>query len=330
MKNILLATLSLFLSLGLTMSPKGTSHKQSIKLPVYSHIVIVIEENKDYDQIIGNPDAPYINNVLRKEGANFTQMYAEEHFSEGNYFWLLSGNDQGVGYLDITPTISNNKNYPFKTCNLGEQLIKKGYTFKGYSESLPAIGDTVSRAGYYARKHVPWVSFANIPNGKTIASSSNLQFKQFPKDFNQLPTVSIVVPNLINDMHNGRPSKSIKDGDAWLKANLNDYYQWAKTHNSLLIITFDENSDKTHYWGFTDPASKKQSVRNRISTIIAGAHIKPGDYAEGKGITHVNILRTIEAMYGLQKCGQQQANALKFGISNDYVIKDIFSKSILR
>ncbi|GMT45615.1 MAG: acid phosphatase [bacterium] len=326
MKHILMATLTLLFSLGFTLSPKSTSHKQSIKLPVYSHIVIVIEENKDYDQIIGNPAAPYINNVLRKEGANFTNMYAEEHYSEGNYFWLFSGNDQGVGHLDIIPTRKNNKNYPFKTCNLGEQLIRKGYTFKGYSESLPAIGDTISRAGYYARKHVPWVSFANIPNGKTIESSSNLQFKQFPKDFNKLPTVSFVVPNLIKDMHNGRPPKSVKDGDEWLKENLNDYYQWAKTHNSLLIITFDENSDKTHYWGFTDPARKNPAIQNRIPTLFAGAHIKPGNYAEGKGITHVNILRTIEAMYGLQKCGYQQTNALKFGISNDYVIKDIFSK----
>src|SRR5437868_7038 len=59
-------------------------------LPIYDHIVIVVEENKDYDQIIGNSAAPYIN-VLAADGANFTQMYAEEHNSEGNYFWLFSG-----------------------------------------------------------------------------------------------------------------------------------------------------------------------------------------------------------------------------------------------
>ncbi|VAW28731.1 Acid phosphatase [hydrothermal vent metagenome] len=326
MKHILIATLALFFSLGLTLSPKETSHKQSIKLPTYSHIVIVIEENKDYDKVIGNAAAPYINNVLKKEGANFTQMYAEEHVSEGNYFWLFSGDDQGVGHFDVIPTKQNNKNYPFKTYNLGEQLIKNGYTFKGYSESLPAIGDAVSRVGYYARKHVPWVSFSNVPNGTSVESSSNLQFKQFPKDFNKLPTVSFVVPNLIHDMHNGKAPKSVKDGDDWLKENLNSYYQWAKSHNSLLVITFDENSDRTHYLGYTDPASKNISIRNRIPTIFAGAHIKPGNYTEGKGVTHVNILRTIEAMYGLQKCGHQQANALKFGISNDYVIKDVFFK----
>ena len=252
-------------------------------------------------------------------------MYAEEHFSEGNYFWLLSGNNQDVGHFDAIPSKLNNKKYPFTSCNLGEQLIKNGYTFKGYSEGLPFIGSTSDHKGHYARKHIPWISFANIPNTKNAEISSNLQFKQFPKDFNKLPTVSFVIPNLIHDMHDGKPPKSISDGDKWLKENLNNYYQWAKTHNSLLIITFDENSDKTHYSGYTDPASKNHDIRNRIPTIIAGAHIKHGSYAEGKGVTHVNLLRTIEAMYGLQKCGFQQANAHKYGISNDYIIKDIFS-----
>ncbi len=326
MKYTFIILVILFFSLGFAETIHKEGHKKSVKLPKYSHIVIVIEENKDYSQIVGNSAAPYINNVLLKEGANLTHFYAEEHFSEGNYFWLLSGSDQSVGHFDQIPNESNNKNYPFKTCNLGQQLIKKGYTFKGYSESLPEIGDTTPGKDYYARKHVPWVSFANIPNGKTVETSSNLQFKQFPKDFAELPTVSFVIPNLIHDMHNGKPPKSVKDGDEWLKENLNNYYQWAKTHNSLLIITFDENSDKTHYSGYTDPASKNHDIRNRIPTIIAGADIIPGSYSEGKGVTHVNLLRTIEAMYGLQRCGHQQANALKYGISNDYIIKDIFSK----
>ncbi len=326
MLKFLVSTFILFLSFGFTQLPGQIPVKKSVKLPVYSHIVIVIEENKNYDQIIGNKAAPYINNVLVKEGANLTQMYAEEHYSEGNYFWLLSGSNQNVGYYDVTPTTKNNPKYPFKASNLGSQLIKKGYTFKGYSESLPAIGDIISRAGYYARKHVPWISFANIPDGKTEKTSSNLQFKQFPSDFNKLHTVSIVIPNLIHDMHNGKPPKSIRDGDKWLQKNLNKYYQWAKSHNSLLIITFDENADKTHYSGLTNPANKNRDIRNRIPTIIAGAHIKHGNYAEGKGVTHVNILRTIEVIYGLHMSGYQQQNALKFGIKNDYIIKDIFSK----
>ena len=293
-------------------------------LPKYDHVVIVIEENKDYSEVVGNKEAPYINSVLVREGANLTQMFAEEHSSEGNYFWLFSGSNQNVGYHDGIPDSRSNANYPFQSANLGQQLIEKAYTFKGYSESLPEIGDTVSRAKNYARKHVPWISFGNLPDGNTESTSTNLQLEQFPADFSKLPTVSIVIPNLIDDMHSGERASRVKNGDTWLKENIDKYYRWAKTHNSLLIITFDENDNRIHYSGLTDPANTQNEIKNRIPTIIAGAHIKHGDYPEGIGVTHVNLLRTLEAIYGLPRAGAQQMNALKYGIQDDYVITDIF------
>ena len=309
-------------------------------LPIYDHVVIVIEENKDYDQIIDNPKAPYINFTLREDGANFTQMYGEEHNSEGNYFWLFSGSNQNVGFKDVVPSPTNHPQYPFKTPNLAKSLIDKGLSFKGYAEDLPAIGSTEEKVvkdgvTIYARKHVPWISFANVPNGNTIETSSNLRFADFPTDpakFAALPTVAIVVPNLENDMHNGKPRKSIPAGDLWLKKNLDNYYQWAKKHNSLLIVTFDESDNKSNYLGLTNPlvlprGQFKRDLQNHIPTIFAGAHIKPGDYAEGKGITHVNILRTLEAMYGLPRAGSQQPNAAGGGISDTYVITDVFEKA---
>jgi hypothetical protein len=70
-----------------------TEH-QSGPCAVYNHVVIFIEENKDYGQIIGNPiidnsNAPYINQTLRKEGARLTRMFGEEPNSQGAYFWLF-------------------------------------------------------------------------------------------------------------------------------------------------------------------------------------------------------------------------------------------------
>jgi acid phosphatase len=308
-------------------------------LPRYDHVVIVVEENKDYEEIIGNPRAPYINK-LRAEGANFTQMFGEEHYSQGNYFWLFSGSNQNVGFRDVIPTAANNPSYPFKSRNLGASLIHKGLSFKGYAEDLPAIGSMVNEVKndkgvvIYGRKHVPWISFANVPNGKTVATSSNLRFKDFPTDparFSTLPTVAFVIPNLENDMHNGKPHDSIPRGDQWLRKNLDSYYQWAKKNNSLLIVTWDENNDKRNYVGLTNPfvepkGEYRRDLQNRIATIFAGAHIKPGDYPEGKGITHVNILRTLEAMYGLPRAGAQQPNAAGGGIRDDYLITDVFQK----
>jgi hypothetical protein len=300
--------------------PQGLSWPAG--LPVYDHVVIVVEENKNYEEIIGNTRAPYINNVLKKEGASLTQMYAEEHHSEGNYFWLFSGSNQKVGYVDKIPAST------FKTSNLGEELIRTGHSFKGYSEGLPEVGSLVERQGLYARKHTPWISFSNVPNGKTIADSSNLRFPEdFPSDFNQLPTVAFVIPNLINDMHDGKSPSAIAAGDKWLRKNMDAYYQWAKQHNSLLIVTFDENSEFTFTGGITNPSDGDGRKRNRIATIIAGAHIKPGEYAEDKGVTHVNLLRTLEAMYKLNKSGAQQWAALRANIADDFLIKDIFDVS---
>ena len=324
-------------------------------LPVYDHVVIVVEENKDYDEIIDSPNAPYISK-LKSEGANFTQIYGEEHFSQGNYFWLFSGDNHDIGFTDQPPEAGS-----IQASNLGQQLIDKGLSFKGYAESLPAIGSTVDTAGespiypgsaLYARKHVPWISFANVPNGSTVATSSNLRFADFPDPsaYDTLPTVAFVIPNLDNDMHNGPPAESVPAGDRWLEENLDAYYQWAKDNNSLLIVTFDENNDRRGYEGLTnplvDPEDSQPSkyptpcvgddvdpelrelcndLQNRIVTIFAGAHIKPGDYPEGTGITHVNVLRTLEAMYGLPKSGAQQPNAAGGRVaSDDYIITDVF------
>jgi acid phosphatase len=288
-------------------------------LPVYDHVMIVVEENKDYEQIIGSKNASYINDVLRKEGATLTRFYAEEHHSEGNYFWLFSGSNQRVGFLDSVPARD------LTTGNLGEELIRAGHSFKGYSEGLPEIGSLVAEHGLYARKHVPWVSFSNVPHGKTGTDSSNLRYPEdFPSDYNSLPTVSFVMPNLVHDMHNGSVPSGIMAGDRWLREHIDGYYHWAKQHNSLLILTFDESGQSTLMGGVTDPADKDPKKRNHIVTILAGAHIKSGDYTEEKGVTHVNLLRTLEAMYKLNRSGSQQWNALKAGIADDFLIKDVF------
>jgi acid phosphatase len=314
MKKILPLVVLLFLSCHGGRLPGAPAAKAGkiqwpIGLPVYDHVVIVVEENKDYEQIIGNAAAPYINH-LAAEGASFTQMFAEEHHSQGNYFWLFSGSNHSIGFEDRVPR------NPITAPNLGEGLLRAGRSFRGYSEGLPAVGSTVHKDGLYARKHVPWVSFSNVP------SAANLRWQDFPAKYEDLPAVAFVIPNLINDMHEGKTQQSIANGDKWLRENLDLYYRWAKDHNSLLIVTFDENDHGPT--GLTDPAAPDWPRRNRIVTVFAGFRIKTGEYPEGKGITHVNVLRTLEAMYGLERAGAQQPFALRAGIKDDAILTDIF------
>jgi hypothetical protein len=239
-------------------------------VPTPAHIVIVVEENRSQTNIIGNKSAPYINQ-LAANGAMMTQSFAEVHPSEPNYYALFAGSTLGVKE-NVCPVNGGN------TPNLGSELLTAGYTFVGYAESLPAAGSTECRAGKYARKHVPWASFTNIPG------SHSLPFSAFPaaSNYATLPTVAFVTPNLDDDMHDG----SIAQGDAWLYQNLSQYASWAKANNSLLILTWDEDDN---------------TARNQIPTVFYGANIRPGAYSEP--ISHYNVLSTLEEMYWLPKLG---------------------------
>lgn len=240
-------------------------------VPRYDHVVLVMEENHSYNEIIGSgTGAPYINNTLAAGGALFTNSFAIEHPSEPNYLDLFSGSNQGVTD-DSCP-------HTFSTANEAAQLLAAGDSWSSYSEGLPSAGSTVCTSGAYARKHNPWTNFSNVP------AADNLPFTSFPAsaNFASLPTVSWVIPNLNDDMHDG----TIAQGDTWLQSNLDAYAQWAKTNNSLLIVTWDEDDS---------------SMTNQIPTIFYGAGVKTGRYSER--INHYNVLRTIEDMYGLPYAG---------------------------
>ena len=236
-------------------------------VPRPDHVVMLILENHSSGDILGNPDAPYINS-LAASGANMTSSFALTHPSQPNYIGLFSGSVNGVTDDSCPNTLSAD--------NLGAQLTNSGQGFAGYAEDLPSVGYTGCTSGAYARKHSPWVNFTNVP------ASANRPLTQFPTDYSTLPAVSIVIPNLQHDMHDG----SIAQGDAWVQAQLDGYVQWAKQHNSVFLLTFDEDDN---------------TANNQIPTIIQGQNVQPGQYSEH--IDHYNVLRTLQDAYGLAPIG---------------------------
>lgn len=235
------------------------------------HVLIVVLENKRYDAVIGHREAPWVNE-LAAGGANLTTFYAETHPSQPNYLAMFSGSTQGVKDNKCPHDLGARP-------NLGRQLIDAGYSFTGYSEDLPSAGwRGCSHGGHegYVRRHVPWVNFSNVP------ASAHQPYTAFPSDFRKLPTVAFVIPNLCHDMHDC----SKADADAWLRKQFTPYVAWAKTHNSLFVLTFDEDN---------------QTDGNHIPTVVAGAGIKPSRYAARAD--HYGLLRTLQDMYGLRPTG---------------------------
>jgi len=224
------------------------------KLPQPDHVVVVIFENHSRAEIIDSASAPFLNELAGR-GALFTWSFAISHPSEPNYFALFSGSTQDV---------ADDRKYFFPGPTLVGSLRAAGKSFVGYVERGSP------------RKHNPWESFAD-------SQSVEEDVTEFPGDFTKLPTVSFVIPNLDNDMHDG----SVAQGDSWLRRHLGAYAEWCEKQDSLLIVTFDEDDG---------------SQENRIATLFVGKPVRPGHY--GQRINHYAVLRTIEAMYGLPPLGE--------------------------
>ncbi|MFD4764238.1 alkaline phosphatase family protein [Streptomyces sp. NPDC058439] len=248
-------------------APSDAAHSVVVAppgVPKPDHVVMVMMENKGYDDILNNPSTkpqdqvPYIKS-LEAQGASFTQSYGITHPSLPNYYSLLSASD-----------IVKTNDYPepssVDTDNLANQLVTHGYSFANHANQA---------------KPTQWFRFKTTPGTAANLNPMDKRLEQFPttpEGFGKLPTISFVVGNGDQSMHDG----TLAQGDAWVKKTFDSYIQWARTHNSVFVLTWDEDD-------FTPS--------NHIPTIMVGPMVRSGEYSER--ITHYNVLRTLLDMYGL-------------------------------
>lgn len=239
-------------------------------LPRPDHVVIVIEENHSYAQVMDLRNRASYIHALATRGMLFTNSHGVAHPSLPNYLALFSGATQGV--------TDDSCMHAFAGDNLASSLLDAGLGFATYSESLPQTGDPGCASGAYQRKHNPAANW----QGTRLDAGLNRRFADFPRDYSLLPTVSFVIPDQNNDMHDG----SFEDADRWLKTNIDPYVEWASRHNSLLILTWDEDDFRPE---------------NHIVTILAGPMVKRG--ISMQRIDHYSVLRTLLDFYGLNALG---------------------------
>lgn len=262
----------------------GSSTKTPIKItvsgttstgvPTSSHVFVVVEENHSYSSVIGNAAMPYLNSLASKYSLA-TQYYANTHPSIGNYFMLTTGQ-----------IITNNDSFcsTLTQDNIVRHLLTAGKTWKSYAESLPSVGYTGCGSGNYVKRHNPLAYFSDVANS---SEKYNLvPFTQFAKDLanNTLPNFSFIVPNLMDDAHDG----TLAAADNWLKTNIAPLIASATFQkDGLLIIVFDEgaNGDNQHGGG-------------HVAAVVIGPKVKAGM----KSTTlyqHQNTLKTILQALGV-------------------------------
>ena len=310
-------------------------------VPRYDHIFVIIEENKGYDQIIGNPNAPVINQLAKTYGLA-DQFYGVVHPSEANYVALLGGSTFGIhdddafycqaGKSDRFCSNSGRSGYANHTVSgpsLMTQLEQRQLTWKGYFENLPSPGSKMVFApdenrALYAVKHNGFMNFQSVQNDPNLAKKV-VDLGQLTLDLqqNQVPNYSHIVLNQCHEMH-GLPEcpnlqSLIKTGDAYIGKLVDQIMAspvWT-AGNSAIVITWDEDHNPhpklkpQGCCGF-DPKSAANFGGGHIATIVITNHGQRG-IVDRTPYNHYSLLRTTEDAFGIYEY-LNEAGAIDKGV----------------
>jgi acid phosphatase len=245
--------------------------------PTFSHVILIVEENHSYSEVIGNSSMPYLNSLASQYGLA-TQYFANGHPSLPDYLMLTTG---------MTETLDDNFSGTISDDNVVRELVKAGKSWKAYQESIPSAGYLGGDAAAYLRHHNPFSYLSDVQNDPSQAANV-VPFSQFATDLanNTLPQFSFISPDVNNDAHNG----TLAAADSWLQSNIapllaNSTFQ----SGGLLIITFDEGdiTDLEHGGG-------------HVATIIISSKSKM-NYQSQTEYQHQSTLRLVLVSSGVDK-----------------------------
>jgi len=249
----------------------------SVRLPAFTHVVLVVFENHEASSIAGNAGAPTFN-ALARGYATLTKYDAVAHPSLPNYLALVSGSTHGIS--------SDCTDCAVRARNLADTLAAAGKTWKTYAEDLPYPGFTGGSSGRYVKKHDPFLYFRDVARSR-VRRKRVVPFTRLGRDLarRRLPDFSLVVPNLCNDMHDC----SVATGDAWLKAHVVPLVHSPQLRAGVVFVVFDEGASDTGGGG-------------RIEALALGPTVRRGSRFT-RATNHYGLLRTIEDAWRLPKLG---------------------------
>jgi phosphatidylinositol-3-phosphatase len=243
------------------------------------HVAVIVMENEEYSDIIGSPDAPYINSLARSY-ALARSGYAIAHPSLPNYLALTGGSTFGVD--------SDCTDCSVHATSIVDQLETAGLSWNGYMEGLPHPCFTGAGAGDYAKKHDPFAYYTRIVHDPArCARIVPLSRLDAGERTHSLPRFMWITPNLCHDMHDC----DVATGDRFLKRLVPPLLS-ALRPRGLLFITWEE--------GTSDDGCCRLAFGGHIVTIVAGPLARRGARLTTPA-DHYSLLQTVEDLLGLPR-----------------------------
>jgi len=267
----------------------------------YQHVFVIMMENTGYNALIGNPNAPWINEAAGKYGLA-TKYFGVSHPSQPNYIAATSGSTHGV---------VNDNDTTINVPNIVDQLESNGKSWKAYMQSYSlCLGNALAHAcgdQLYERKHNPFISYADVQTNPTrVAKIVDLSQLNTDLAAGNVPDYVWISPDQCHDMHGrstagacnfGNVQGLISTGDTFLKNTVGSIMSSsAWTGNSAIFITWDE-SDFTNTgpsgFGDTSGCCEANPGGGHVVTIVI-SHSDHSARTSAVSYNHYSMLRTIQ------------------------------------
>ena len=296
--------------------------------PHYQHIVEIMMENTSYGTIIGNANAPVINELANEYGLA-TNYYGVTHPSEPNYVANIGGSYFGVqddNQFYCTPALAatdpqcvgTTVNHTITSQSLADQLTAAGKTWRGYFQSLPPTPSVLVSSGpgangpytykypssavaLYASKHNPFINFV----GTQGAVANMVPDTQLATDLatGKLANYSLVVPDQCHDMHGtggcSTTAGLIAAGDAYVGSTVSQImssHTWREGNNAI-VITWDEDDFSDSGQLGTGCCGANPGGGHVVTIVITNKG--PIHVTDNTAYNHYSLLRSIEDAFGL-------------------------------
>jgi hypothetical protein len=281
-----------------------TAEAQAGNLPPVQTVFVIVLENHNWSEVLGNPDAPFINGTLLPMASYCNQYYnpPNRHPSEGNYIWLEAGTNYGV--VDSNDPAINHLN---TTNHLVTQLRAAGISWKTYQEDIAGTVVPLTAINGYVPRHDPFVFFDDITGTNDPNDAFGIAhirpYTELAGDLtsNSVARYNFITPNLCDDGHNvcSPQLNSVRQIDDWLASEVPKILESeAYVRNGAIFITWDEGEG-----GSDGP----------IGMIVLSPLARGGGYCNSIHYTHSSFVRTVQEIFGVTPLLNDAANATDLG-----------------
>jgi hypothetical protein len=273
---------------GLASTPAAPQTLTNVdaRVPDFDHIIVIILENQDYQEVIGNPSMPVFNQMT-DQNVLLTHYYAITHPSLPNYIGMISGDTYGI--------TTDCKDCLIHQTSLPDLLEANGRTWKAYEENIPSPC-FLGNSGNYVQKHDPFIYFDLIQKNVKRCKEHIVSLQTIDQDLqaNQLPNFVFITPNLCDDAH----SCTLATSDQFLSQMIQKLQASPSLgQNYLIFVAFDESrSDSSFCCGLSSKTG------GHVAALLISPQAKSA-FREDTPLSHYSLLKTILISWKLPMLG---------------------------